>query len=275
MTVGTIAPLVLDGWFILHQFFRLVPEGQDGSDERAAGLKALRDLLAPMEDLGSEGWSGLYRIVGGGVDLMAVHFRDSLEALGEVEQILQSDPAGLHLTLSSDYLSVVELSLYNLTATLAAEAKEGGVELGSEEWRAMAERQLSKELEKRYVQDRLHPVQPEELSYVCFYPMDKRRNEGQNWYRLPLEDRVAMMRDHGSTGRRYAGRISQVISGSMGLDDWEWAVTLFGRSPNDFKELIAEMRYDEVSAVYAEFGSFWVGYRISADQIAGALAEHP
>ena len=269
--MATIAPLVLDGWFILHQFFRLAPEGEYGSDERAVALGALQEFLAPTEDAGGEGWSGLYRIVGGGVDFMLVHFRDSLEALGEVERRLQSDPIGSQLALERDYVSVVELSLYHLTATLAAEAEARGVAVGSEEWREMADLQLSVELEKRYVQDRLHPVQPVALPYVCFYPMDKRRNEGQNWYRLPLEDRAAMMRDHGSTGRRYAGRISQVISGSMGLDDWEWAVTLFGRSPNDFKELIAEMRYDEVSAIYAEFGSFWVGYRVTADRIARVL----
>ena len=271
MTLGTIAPLVLDGWFILHQFFRLVPEGETGSDERAAALEELGELLVPTEGSGGEGWSGLYRIIGGGVDVMLVHFRDSLEALGEVERSLLSGLVGSHLALERDYLSVVELSLYHLTATLAAEAEERGVALGSEQWREMVDLQLSQELDKRYVQDRLHPVQPEELPYVCFYPMDKRRSEGQNWYRLPLEDRAAMMRDHGSTGRRYAGRISQVISGSMGLDDWEWAVTLFGRSPNDFKELIAEMRYDEVSAIYAEFGSFWVGYRVTADRIARVL----
>ena len=81
-----------------------------------------------------------------------------------------------------------------------------------------------------------------------------------------------MMRDHGTTGRRYAGRISQVISGSVGLDDWEWAVTLFGRSPLDFKSLVTDMRYDVVSAVYAEFGSFWVGYRVPTDRIAEELA---
>ena len=271
MTVGNTAPLVLDGWFILHQFFRLLPEEEGSRPDRAEALGALGDLIAAVEDPGPEGWSGLYRTVGGAAGLMAVHFRDSLEALGRAERILLDGPAGSHLALEGDYVSVVELSLYHLTATLAAEAEERGVGLGSEEWREMVDRHLAEERAKRYVQERLHPVQPEGLPYVCFYPMDKRRKEGQNWYRLPLADRAGMMRDHGSTGRRYAGRISQVISGSMGLDDWEWAVTLFGRSPNDFKELIAEMRYDEVSAVYAEFGSFRVGYRIPAEGIAAAI----
>jgi chlorite dismutase len=121
------------------------------------------------------------------------------------------------------------------------------------------------------VKERLSPRQPDDLPYVCFYPMDKRRNEGQNWYTLSLEERAALMRDHGATGRKFAGRISQVISGSIGFDDWEWAVTLFGRSPNDFKALVTEMRYDRVSAVYAEFGSFWVGYRVPTARIAVEL----
>ncbi len=266
MSQPTIAPLVLDGWFLLHQFFRLGPLSTSGADREALG--SLERLVAGWEDLGDDGWSGFYRIVGGSTDFMLVHFRRSLEDLAAVERKVAGVTAPIDATLTGDYLSVVELSMYHLTATLAGKAAEKGIEVGSDDWRAMIEEQLSEEAEKRYVQDRLHPTQPEEMPYVCFYPMDKRRNEGQNWYRLPLDERTTMMRDHGTTGRRYAGRISQVISGSMGLDDWEWSVTLFGRSPNDFKELIAEMRYDEVSAVYAEFGSFWVGYRVPADKIA-------
>ena len=215
MNYATIAPLVLDGWFLLHQFFRL-PTSAD-ADNGAEQFQALQDLLASWENLGDDGWSGAYRIVGGGTDLLLVHFRRSLEALGEVEKRLQRHPGGSDLELTADYLSAVELSLYHLTATLAAQAEEQGVEPGSEEWRSMVEGQLSEELTKPHVQQRLHPAQPDELPYVCVYPMDKRRNEGQNWYRVPLEERAAMMRDHGVTGRRYAGRISQVISGSMGL----------------------------------------------------------
>ena len=271
MTNATIAPLVLDGWFLLHQFFRLAPSSESDPSERKESLRELQELLGEWEDLGEEGWTGAYRIVGGGADLMLVHFRPSLKILAAVENRVHSHPVGSQLSLTGDYLSVVELSMYHLTATLVAQAGEQGVEVGSTEWRTLVEQQLTEELGKRYVQERLHPKQPEEMHYVCFYPMDKRRNKGQNWYHLPLEQRAAMMRDHGATGRRYAGRISQVISGSMGLDDWEWAVTLFGRTPNDFKELIAEMRYDEVSAVYADFGSFWVGYRVPSHRVAEEL----
>lgn len=264
-----IAPLTLEGWYILHQFFRLPPgDGASGGAERASGLER---LLGAWEDLGPDGWTGLYRIVGGSTDYMLVHFRNSLEALGDVEDALARAPAASDLIPAGDYVSVVELGMYHLTANLARQAGERGVQVGSDEWQAMVDESLGAEREKRYVEDRLHPRQPEDMPYVCFYPMDKRRNEGQNWYVLPLEERAAMMRDHGTTGRRYAGRISQVISGSVGLDDWEWAVTLFGTSPLDFKSLVTDMRYDLVSAVYAEFGSFWVGYRVPTEKIAEEL----
>jgi chlorite dismutase len=102
------------------------------------------------------------------------------------------------------------------------------------------------------------------MPYVCFYPMNKRRKVGQNWYTLPLGERARLMQEHGTTGRAYAGKVSQIISGSVGFDDWEWAVTLFAGDPIRFKELVTEMRYDEVTSIYGEFGSFWVGHRIAA-----------
>ena len=110
------------------------------------------------------------------------------------------------------------------------------------------------------------------MPWLCFYPMDKRRNVDQNWYTLPVEDRARMMAEHGATGRGYAGRISQIISGSVGFDDWEWAVTLFARDPLDFKALITEMRYDEVTSVYGEFGTFRVGRRVPTADIAAELS---
>jgi chlorite dismutase len=89
--------------------------------------------------------------------------------------------------------------------------------------------------------------------------MSKRRQAGQNWYTLSLEERSRLMQSHGMTGRRYAGRVQQVITGAIGLDAWEWGVTLFAKDPLDFKKLVTDMRFDEVSAKYAEFGEFFVG----------------
>jgi chlorite dismutase len=122
-----------------------------------------------------------------------------------------------------------------------------------------------------HVQRRIFPTQPADLPYVCFYPMSKRRAPGQNWYALSVEERSRLMMAHGMTGRGYAGRIVQVISGAIGLDAWEWGVTLFAADPLQFKKIVTDMRFDEVSAEYAEFGEFFVGKRMEAGAWLGGL----
>jgi peroxiredoxin len=110
------------------------------------------------------------------------------------------------------------------------------------------------------LQDRLYPkLPPEGMPAFCFYPMSKRRSEGANWYELPYEVRKAYMYGHGSVGRQYAGRVLQLITGSAGLDDWEWGVTLFAQRPDDLKEVVYTMRFDPASARFAEFGPFYTG----------------
>ena len=101
----------------------------------------------------------------------------------------------------------------------------------------------------------------------CFYPMSKRRGEEHNWYALPFDDRKAMMREHGKSGRNFHGRILQVVTGSTGLDDWEWGVTLFGVKPDDVKDCVYTMRFDEASTLYAEFGPFYTGIVGSVDEV--------
>jgi len=274
MPPSPLAPLTLDGWYILHQFLRMPPPPADEDErtEATARSEELADWLSARADLGTDGWTGLYRVVGGHSDYLLVHFRSSLDDLGEAERDFRRLPAGRGIEVINDYVSVTELGMYNMTNALLKKAEGEGIEPGSDEWDAMARERLESERSKDHVQSRLYPTQPENMPYVCFYPMDKRRNVGQNWYSLPVEDRAALMRDHGMTGRRYAGRISQIISGSVGFDDWEWAVTLFAPDPLEFKNLITEMRYDEVSAIYAEFGEFWVGHRISTHDLADELA---
>jgi chlorite dismutase len=110
------------------------------------------------------------------------------------------------------------------------------------------------------VQRRLYPPRPgANMPYVCFYPMSKRRAPQQNWYALSADERSRLMWEHGKSGRRFAGRVFQVITGSIGFDSWEWGVTLFAGDPLEFKRVVTEMRFDEVSTQYAEFGDFWVG----------------
>ncbi|MFQ5688902.1 MAG: hydrogen peroxide-dependent heme synthase [Gemmatimonadota bacterium] len=266
-----LPPATLEGWYLLHQLFRLPWPAlkQLPADRTAAMASELAGVLADASASPEGGWSGVYRIYGGGSDLLFLHFRPSLEEIGQAERTLQLTELGDHLQLTRDYVSVVELGLYALTTDLAHRMAERDEPVSPEEWAAEVEAALAEHRELGYVQRRLHPVQPEEMPYVCFYPMNKRRSGDRNWYTLSLEQRSQLMHEHGTVGRRYAGRISQIISGSMGLDDWEWAVTLFARDPLDFKDVVTEMRFDKASAEYAEFGDFYVGKRVRPDEWEG------
>jgi hydrogen peroxide-dependent heme synthase len=120
---------------------------------------------------------------------------------------------------------------------------------------------------------RLYPqLPPEGKRAICFYPMSKRRNEGQNWYALPYQEREALMRDHGATGRTFAGRVLQLVTGSTGIDDYEWGVTLFANRPDDLKDVVHTMRFDEVSAQYAEFGPFYTGLIADPEEVLEQIA---
>ncbi|RMH79618.1 MAG: chlorite dismutase [Actinomyces sp.] len=130
-------------------------------------------------------------------------------------------------------------------------------------------------LPDEHKQNRLYPrLPPPDKPAWCFYPMTKRRLPDQNWYELPFDDRRELMYEHGASGRRFAGRIVQLVTASTGLDDWEWGVTLFGRRIDDLKETVYTMRYDRASAVYAEFGRFVTGLVGPPAEILDRLA-HP
>jgi chlorite dismutase len=146
---------------------------------------------------------------------------------------------------------------------------EKGVAPFSVEWNRSIEEVLARQ--RQAMAPRLWPKIPE-ARYICFYPMDRRRGESANWYTQSMQDRQRMMRDHGMIGRRYADDVKQIITGSIGFDDWEWGVDLFAEDALVFKKLIYEMRFDEVSAVYALFGTFYVGLRQPAKDLAALLA---
>ena len=119
---------------------------------------------------------------------------------------------------------------------------------------------------------RLHPqLPPEDKPAWCFYPMSKRRDPEQNWFTLPYDERKELMYEHGASGRTFAGRILQVITGSAGLDDYEWGVTLFGQHPDDLKEVVYTMRFDRASANYAEFGPFYTGMVAPIDELLARI----
>ncbi len=275
MTTQPIAhpPETLEGWFALHQIFRFRQGKVDaGRLVRMVKVTARADRprrksstrAAAKEASSAEGWSCFVRLIGSSADLMVIHFRDTLDSIAAAQDGLARSSLGGMLDPAYTFLSVTEAGLYHITAELARAAASRGGYVGDDEYaRALAERAKA-ERESAHVRRRLYPDLPADMPYVCFYPMSKRREAMQNWYTLALDERSRLMQAHGLTGRRYAGKVQQVITGAIGLDKWEWGVTLFARDPLDFKKLVTDMRFDEVSAKYAEFGDFYVGRIISA-----------
>ena len=205
--------------------------------------------------------SAMYSMLGHKGDILLVHFRPDFPAINRTELDFSKTALFEYLIPTSSYVSVVELGLYESTQKIYNELIEAGVTPHSEGWTKGIEEKLN--MQRTAMAPRLFPEVPD-AQYICFYPMDRRRGEGKNWYMQPLPDRAKMMHLHGMVGRRYAGAVRQIITGSVGFDDWEWGVTLFAADPLVFKKLIYEMRFDEVSAVYAEFGEFFVGLRYQA-----------
>ena len=124
---------------------------------------------------------------------------------------------------------------------------------------------------EKMLHDRLFPVLPPAgMPAFCFYPMSKRRGDQHNWYALPYEERESLMRQHGQSGRNFRGRVLQVVTGSTGLDDWEWGVTLFAVHVDDLKDCVYTMRYDEASTLYGEFGAFYTGIVGTVDEVLDA-----
>jgi len=189
---------------------------------------------------------------------MLVHFRDSFDELNAAELQLNRTAWQEFLEPSHSYLSVIELGLYDSSVKLFRQLAERGVAPNSKEWKEEVEATMERQREA--MRPRLYPKIPASR-YLCFYPMDRKRGENQNWYTLPIAERQRQMEEHGMVGRRYAGKVQQIITGSIGFDDWEWGVDLFADDPLVFKKLIYEMRFDQVSAVYAAFGQFFVGIR--------------
>jgi chlorite dismutase len=228
--------------------------------EKSAIASEAAAVLSAMEK-NAGGQSALYSLIGHKGDLMLIHFRELFADLKQAELKLAGLRLSDYLELTTSYLSIIELSLYESTVKVYKALAERGIEPHSEEWKREIAETLARQ--KEAMHPRLYPEIPPNR-YACFYPMDRRRGEEKNWYTLPIEERARLMNEHGLVGRRYAGEVKQIISGSIGCDDWEWGVDLFADDPLAFKKLIYEMRFDEVSAVYALFGQFYVGVRVPA-----------
>jgi chlorite dismutase len=208
-------------------------------------------------------------ILGHKGDLLLIHLRRSFAALQEAQLAVARLALFPLLEPTTSFVSVVELGLYEMTGLIHRRLAERGLQPGSEECEAAFDAEM-KEQERR-VGGRLWPEVPSRR-HVCFYPMNKRRGEVRNWYAEPFDARAKMMLEHGKIGRRYAGRVTQIISGAIGFDDWEWGVDLFADDPLVFKKLVYEMRFDEASAWYGDFGSFYTGLQFSPSELPRYLA---
>ncbi|QDP41705.1 hydrogen peroxide-dependent heme synthase [Radiobacillus deserti] len=235
----------MDGWYCLHDLRTIDWSSWKlaSDEERQSALKEFEELLTDWEatEKNRGGSHAVYTIVGQKADLISMVLRPTMKELQEIETTFNKSKLAEYTKPVYSYVSIVELSKYM--------TKEG-----------------ENPEENPEVQARLKPVLPK-WNHICFYPMDKRRQGDDNWYMLPMKDRQKLMYEHGRTGRKYAGKIRQIITGSMGLDDWEWSVTLFAHDALDIKRLVYEMRFDEVTARYGEFGPFYVGNILKKDEI--------
>lgn len=241
------APETLDGWFVLHDLRRLRwdrwQELTPGKKEQV--IDRWQAYLQAHETVeGEEGvYSALYRIAGHKGDYLWVHFRPRVEDLLALEREWETTPAAVLSERTFSYLSVVELSRHSAPPF-------------PEDVDPMTIPAL---------RERLQPTIPP-YRWICFYPMSKKRGETVNWYQLSGRERAEYMRGHGAIGRKWSDRVKQIVSGSIGLDDWEWGVSLFADEPLHFKKLVYEMRFDPASALFAQFGPFFIGERM--DQAA-------
>jgi peroxiredoxin len=263
-------PETLEGWSVLHLMYRVRWDrlrGRSPSDRERMASEAVRALVVP--DAGS---TAFVQILGHKADLMFICFRRSFEELALAQLALAQTELHDALEATSSYVSIVELGMYEMTAKIH-EQLGARYKPGSEEFEKAFDGEL--DTQRQRVMSRLFLDLPN-ARYVCFYPMNKRRGEDVNWYGETFERRASMMREHGMIGRHYAGKVTQVISGSIGYDDWEWGVDLFAADPIVFKKLIYEMRFDEASAKFAEFGAFYTGLQFAPSHLAmylnGAVA---
>jgi chlorite dismutase len=263
-------PLTIEGYSVLHQMMRFrwsawhaVPQS-----DRDAMVRDAIAALSPMEQ-NSSGQSALYSLLGHKGDLMLIHFRNRFDDLNQAELDLGRLKLSDFLEPTTSYLSIIELGLYESTLKVYRSLIDRGVEPHSDDWNREIQDTLARQ--KEAMKTRLFPSIPPNR-YACFYPMDRKRGEEKNWYMLPMQERQRQMNEHGMVGRRYAGEVRQIISGSIGFDDWEWGVDLFADEPVVFKKLIYEMRFDQVSAEYALFGTFYIGLRVMAADLGKLLS---
>ncbi len=254
------------GWHVAHLFYafdrrrlaELPPEA------RAAGLAAFHEALDPA---GPHAPTRLqaWLVPGHKADFAVVAMDPSPLRVDGVHQRLLAGPLGPALVPTWSFVSLTEVSEYVPTVEQYGRrlVEEGEVE-GSPSYAAKVQGYAAREDSMRKA--RLEPELPP-WPNACFYPMNKSRVLGANWFTLPFAERMRLMAEHGRTGMSFGGRVTQLITVSVGIDDWEWGVTLWAKRPDYLKEIVYTMRFDEASARYAEFGPFYMGYVADAAAI--------
>ena len=254
---GQKPPGTEEGWYALHDLRRIDWDGWRNATDRdrelalEEGVEYLRSHV-DLEDA-EEGASAVFSVVGHKADLMILHLRPTLAAVNRAERRFESTAFAGFTERASSYVSVTEVSGY-----MHEELVEGIEDIDDAGMR-------------NYMKQRIYPEMPD-AEHVCFYPMDKRRDPEYNWYDLPFEERAEHMSAHGDIGRQYAGKVNQIITGSVGFDDYEWGVTLFADDPTEIKHLLYEMRFHPSSSKFAEFGPFYMGRRFAPEDLPALLS---
>jgi chlorite dismutase len=236
----------MDGWYTLHdlrtinwQKWKLAPK-----EERIEAITEFQELLTAWQAIEDQkdGSHGIYHIVGQKADLMFMVLRPTMHELAAVELALNKTKIAEYLTPTHSHVSVVELSKYR--------PDKDGIDPET-----LPETQA-----------RLKPILPK-WEHVSFYPMDRKREGENNWYTLNKGERGKLLYEHSLTGRKYTGKVKQIITGSIGFDRWEWGVTLFAHDVLQLKKIVYEMRFDEATSRYGEFDDFFVGNRLDIEDL--------
>lgn len=262
-------PQTLEGWYMLHDLYAVDWPRWHGQEKSTRGA-VIEEAVAWLESAAAveKGDSALYSMLTQKSDVMFVHYRESPEALNQAELSLRQTRLFDYLRPAYSYFSVIEIGLYELTALAHRKLAGEGLTPGGPEFEEAFAREMEGQRER--IKTRLYRDVPEGR-YICFYPMNKKRGETINWYTLSMDERRQMMRGHGRIGHKYHETVTQIIGGSVGLDDWEWGVSLHADDCLVFKKLIYEMRFDPASAIYADFGPFYVGIHRTPRQLADLL----
>jgi chlorite dismutase len=272
MTQKTPSPLVPEaGWHFLHMFYRIDRGAlaRLSADDRAAGREELKQVLDKSAP-GAPDQLQCFAVPGHKADFGVMMAGSDLKAVHAVQVKIQASHFGPALIPADSFYSITEVSEYvpDVEAYGRVLRDREGVDPESNVYKTKIA-SYAERLEPMNRQ-RLYPEFPD-WPCLCFYPMSKMRQGDQNWYLLPFEQRSELMSQHGRSGMRFAGKVSQLITASTGLDDWEWGVTLWGRNPSYLKEIVYTMRFDESSAKYALFGEFYFGYILSPSELVETI----